>query len=146
VVYTYIIILYLQHYALYNINIVDIMLLRTYTYLQIIYVNPDPGGTLLQKYFNIRSCGDPALRCHILNNQQVTRTQHTRQKQRRRHRTAKQKHQNTHTHKTHTVSHTLNNERRRLSSCCQSRMPYFKIKHRAHAQHGGTYTHLSDLK
>jgi len=51
---------------------------------------------------------------HLLNNQQVTRTQHTRKKQRR-HRTAKQ--QNTHTHKTH----TLNDERQRLSSCCQSR-------------------------
>jgi len=43
---------------------------------------------------------------NVLNNQQVTRTQHTRQKQRR-HRTAKQ--QNTHTHTRHTHSTTNDN-------------------------------------
>ena len=52
--------------------------------------------------------GYPALRCHILNNQQqqVTRTQHTRKKQRR-HRTAK--HQTTHTHTRHTHATTSDN-------------------------------------
>ena len=50
--------------------------------------------------------GYPALRCHNSNNQQVTRTHHTRQKQRR-HRTAT--HQNTHTHTRHTHSTTNDN-------------------------------------
>jgi len=42
-----------------------------------------PGGTLLQKNLLRLEAGYPDLTCHILNNQQVTRTQHTRQKQRR---------------------------------------------------------------
>jgi len=65
---------------------------------------------------NIRPSTDRPFVCHtfctfgdgdvVLNNQQVTRTQHTRQKQRR-HRTAKQ--QNTHTHTRHTHSTTDDN-------------------------------------
>jgi len=60
--------------------------------------------------------GYPALRCHILNNQQVTRTQHTRDKNKDdtgNSNTPK----HSHTHKTH----SRNDERQRLSSCCQSR-------------------------
>jgi len=59
--------------------------------------------------------GYPALRCHNLNNQQVTRTQHTRDKNKDdtgNSKTAK----HSHTHKTH----SRNDERQRLSSCCQS--------------------------
>jgi len=62
--------------------------------------------------------GYPALRCHNLNNhnQQVTRTQHTRDKNKDdTGNTKTPKH--SHTHKTH----SRNDERQRLSSCCHSR-------------------------
>ena len=60
--------------------------------------------------------GYPALRCHNLNNQQVTRTQHTRQKQKR-HRTAThQKHSHTHGGGTPPHPRDLNEYRRGLVS------------------------------
>jgi len=54
---------------------------------------------------------------HVIKTQ-VTRTQHTRQKQRR-HTDTEQQNSKTLTHTQDT--HTLNDERQRLSSCCQSR-------------------------
>ena len=55
-------------------------------------------------------------RCHILNNQQVTRTQHTSDKNKDNTGNSKTP-KHSHTHKTH----SRNDERQRLSSCYQSR-------------------------
>jgi len=68
-----------------------------------------------KKSFKIRSWV-PSPQMPYFNNQQVTRTQHTRQKQRR-HRQQQNSKTLSHTHKTH----SRNDERQRLSSCCQSR-------------------------